>query len=153
VDSLEQQLSNTTSTLSQTQTELAETRQQLAETLSENANLKASLDVTSQKAELFSQNLAQQKREALMAQAVREGIPTAMVEQVFSMAAKFGGNEIKLSNGQNGTADDWAMETLRSLPMESRVQFGQVGHKLSMDAGSNAQTIYGDFMPSQKQAQ
>lgn len=122
---------------------LAKLEEQLSVEAEEKAALKnklteteAALATTAQQAQAFSTSLASQKREQLKGQLVGEGIPPAMVEQAFSLLASMP-QEIRLSNGDMGTAEDQVASLLRALPAENRVKYGQIGQNYSTGAGDN----------------
>ena len=95
---------------------------------------KAAAEEAARAAELYSNALANEKLEKQRAALIAEGIPPAMVEQAFSLAAALPVNELKLSDGATVSVTDKLAELLRSLPNENRVQFGQVGQNLSTGA-------------------
>jgi hypothetical protein len=98
------------------------------------SSAKAAAEEAAKAAELYSNALANEKLEKQRAALVAEGIPPAMVEQAFSLAAALPVNELKLSDGATVSVTDQLAELLRSLPNENRVQFGQVGQNLSTGA-------------------
>lgn len=77
--------------------------------------------------------------EKLATDLVAEGIPPAMIEQVKPLLLADTGatvGKIKLANGQeqDATSSDLIIQSLRALPADQRVKFGQTGSQQAPDA-------------------
>ncbi len=121
---------------------LAALETKLSNALTENETLRADLAAaqstlasTSEKAEMFSHTLAEQRLADTKNRLVAAGIPPVLVENAFALVSNMAPvGEIKLSNGATGSLVDKMAEVLNTLPTENRVKYGQVGHTLSNNA-------------------